>query len=187
MNKLLLISGIPKKTENLLYLAKKCGFFECKSVSSGADGRRCLCDEEYNLVIVQSPLPDEFGHELSLKAAEDTSSGVIFICNVNIAEELSDKFSSYGVQVISESVDDSKLCRVIKTVSAERSRLRDFQNNRKVQDKIEEIILINKAKQKLIKDSGFSEPQAHRYIVKQAMDRRQTRKDVAKDILENYK
>ena len=58
--------------------------------------------------------------------------------------------------------------------------------NFKLQTKIEEIRLVNRAKCCLIQYLKFSEPQAHRYIEKQAMDTRQTRKEVAQRILSTY-
>ena len=53
-------------------------------------------------------------------------------------------------------------------------------------DMAEEIKLVNRAKSCLMQYLKFSEPQAHRYIEKQAMDTRRTRKDVAKHILSIY-
>ena len=47
--------------------------------------------------------------------------------------------------------------------------------------------LINRAKCTLIEYLKFTEPQAHRYIEKQAMNNRQTRREVAEKILKTYK
>jgi response regulator NasT len=58
--------------------------------------------------------------------------------------------------------------------------------NVKLQRKIEEIRLVDRAKCTLIEVLKFSEPQAHRYIEKQAMDLRCTRKQVAENILKTY-
>ena len=58
--------------------------------------------------------------------------------------------------------------------------------NFKLQSKIEEIRLVNRAKCVLIQYLKLTEPQAHRYIEKQAMDTRQTKKDVAEKILKTY-
>ena len=58
--------------------------------------------------------------------------------------------------------------------------------NLKLQNKADEIKLIDRAKKCLMQYLKFSEPQAHRYIEKQAMDTRQTRKEVAKRILSVY-
>ena len=54
------------------------------------------------------------------------------------------------------------------------------------QSKIEEIRLVDRAKCMLIQYLSMTESQAHRYIEKQAMDRRVTRGEVARSILGLY-
>ena len=52
-----------------------------------------------------------------------------------------------------------------------------------VEEKIEEIRIVNRAKWVLIEKRGMSEPEAHRFIEKEAMDRRLPRSLVAQEIL----
>ena len=49
-----------------------------------------------------------------------------------------------------------------------------------------EIQLINRAKLLLIEKLGKSESEAHRFIEKQAMDLRKTKKEVAESIIGTY-
>ena len=58
-----------------------------------------------------------------------------------------------------------------------------FQN---LEQKIEDIRIIDRAKCILISHLSMSEPEAHRYIEKQAMDMRLTRRKVAEQILKIY-
>ncbi|MFA6841361.1 MAG: ANTAR domain-containing protein, partial [Sphaerochaetaceae bacterium] len=58
--------------------------------------------------------------------------------------------------------------------------------NSKLQRKIEEIKLVDRAKWALIQYLHMNEQQAHRYIEKQAMDLRQSRRDVAERIIKTY-
>ena len=58
--------------------------------------------------------------------------------------------------------------------------------NQKLQDKLEEIRLINRAKCVLIQYLNMTEQQAHRYIEKQSMDLRQSRVVTAESILKTY-
>ncbi|MPN40452.1 hypothetical protein SDC9_187989 [bioreactor metagenome] len=58
--------------------------------------------------------------------------------------------------------------------------------NRKLQTTIEEIRLIDRAKCALIQCLLMTEPQAHRYLEKQAMDLRLTKREVAENILKTY-
>lgn len=50
----------------------------------------------------------------------------------------------------------------------------------------EEKRLIDRAKRTLMRYLGFTEPQAHRYIEKHAMDLRVTRTEVARGVLKIY-
>jgi response regulator NasT len=50
--------------------------------------------------------------------------------------------------------------------------------------KIDELRIVGKAKCLLIEKHGMSEPEAHRYIEKQAMDMRITKYRVAEEILQ---
>ena len=56
----------------------------------------------------------------------------------------------------------------------------------KLQTKIEETRLINRAKCILIQYLKLTEPQAHKYIEKQAMNQRISKLEVAKNILKTY-
>ena len=58
--------------------------------------------------------------------------------------------------------------------------------NFKLQRKIEEIRLIDRAKCILIQYLQMTEPQAHKYIEKQAMNLRQSRVQMAESILKTY-
>ena len=62
--------------------------------------------------------------------------------------------------------------------------LRD--ENVQLQKKIEEIRLVDRAKCVLIQVLSMTEPQAHRYLEKEAMDRRVTRREVAEQVLRTY-
>ena len=52
---------------------------------------------------------------------------------------------------------------------------------------MDEIHLVNRAKWILISELKMTEPDAHRYIEKQAMDRCVSKKTIAEDIIKTYK
>ena len=51
---------------------------------------------------------------------------------------------------------------------------------------MEEIRIVNRAKWLLIDSLKMSEPDAHRYIEKQAMDRCVSKKEIAESIIKTY-
>ena len=60
------------------------------------------------------------------------------------------------------------------------------QENVKLQSKIEEIRLVDRAKCALIQYLSMTEEQAHHFIEKQAMDMRTTKREIAEGILKSY-
>ena len=60
------------------------------------------------------------------------------------------------------------------------------QKNVKLQSKIEEMRLVDRAKCALIQYLNMTEAQAHRYVEKQAMDLRKSKTEVAEGILRTY-
>ena len=64
-----------------------------------------------------------------------------------------------------------------------RERLRKLeQKTLSVEEKMEEIRIVNRAKWLLISQLSMDEPRAHRYIEKQAMDRCVPKREVAEEI-----
>jgi response regulator NasT len=55
-----------------------------------------------------------------------------------------------------------------------------------VEEKMEEIRTVNRAKWLLISVLKMDEPEAHRYIEKQAMDRCISKREVAEEIIKTY-
>ncbi|MBR0142055.1 MAG: response regulator [Ruminococcus sp.] len=162
--------------------------FKILSLSSGNETRRMTAtDSEYDIIIICSPLPDEFGQELAENIAANTSSGVIFICGNGVFEEMSDKLTYFGVTVLSKPANRQVISNAIKLVYENKMRLTGAKKeNDSLFVKIDEMRLINRAKSILMKYLRFTEPQAHKYIEKQAMNTRHTRKEVALHIIETY-
>ena len=60
------------------------------------------------------------------------------------------------------------------------------QKNVSIEEKMEEIRLVNRAKWLLIDKQNMDEPSAHRRIEKQAMDQCVTRREIAEAIIRSY-
>lgn len=154
---------------------------------SGAEARRLLLEGSFDLIVINAPLPDEFGHELACWAAQTSTAGVLLLVRSESADDLSARVEDEGVFVVPKPVNRPFFYQALKLVSASRRRMLNLeQQNMKLQQKIEEIRLVDRAKCTLIEVLKLSEAQAHRYIEKQAMDMRITRREVAENILKTY-
>lgn len=183
MDNLLLVSSSQKGREYFSAFFKAAGYSQITVAESGSEAKRMLDRLNYSLVFINTPLTDEFGSELSLVAATGTR-GVMLVVKGEIADDVSAKVEGSGVFVIPKPVNRAFLHQALKLVLAARSRFLGLEKeNVKLQSKIEEIRLVDRAKCALIEKKGLSEAEAHRYIEKEAMDSRITRKAVAEQIL----
>ena len=76
---------------------------------------------------------------------------------------------------------------VIALLCGTRERLRRMeQKTASIEEKMDEIRLVNRAKWLLIEQLRMTESEAHRYIEKQAMDRCVTKRSIAENIISMY-
>lgn len=70
MERILLVSATEKSRTMLSQFLTSCGVqAQLAPASSGAEARRMLVDGLFDLVLVNTPLPDEFGHDMAQQAA----------------------------------------------------------------------------------------------------------------------
>lgn len=157
------------------------------SATSGGEARRYLSESEFDLVIIDSPLQDEEGIELAMHAAQSTSSSIILIVEKEHFAAACQDTEQAGVFVLEKSVNATFFCQAARLLDATRRRWLFLEaQNKLLQQEIEEIKVIDRAKITLVQVLQMTEAQAHRYIVKQSMDLRQSRLKTAESILRTY-
>ena len=189
MKKALIISSFPDITSSVEALLHEADYRTILKASSGNEVRRNIRSEaEPEIIVIVSPLTDEFGQELALMLSETTSSGILLLCRNFICDDLSEKVAGSGIEVVPLPLNRTIFLNSVKRTSAARSRMTGIKKeNSSLLSKIDEMRLINRAKCTLMEYLKFTEPQAHKYIEKQAMNNRQTRREVALKILSSYK
>ena len=101
--------------------------------------------------------------------------------------EIYDKVAEYGVFTLPKPTSKPMLAIALGWMSSARERLRRTEKKTlSIEEKMEEIRIVNRAKWLLISEIKMDEPQAHRYIEKQAMDRCISKRDVAEEIIKTY-
>ena len=185
---LTLLVGSSEKSQALLQsLLSGTGFSQCVLAQNGAEARRMLNQGEYALTIINTPLTDETGIDLAVKTAQSTLSGVILLVKAEMADVVSQKVEESGVLVVAKPVARLLFDQALRLSMTARNRMLMLQNqNEKLQKKIEEMRMVDRAKCALIQYLRMTEQQAHRHIEKQAMDTRQTKMQVARDIVNTY-
>lgn len=187
MNTAIVISSNEKGNDFLCEILKSQAFSPICIASSGSEARRFLIENTFDLAIINVPIKDEFGDELALDIVNSTTTGVILLVKSEIADGVSSKVEDYGVFVIPKPINKQFFFQSLKLMAASNKRILWLKKeNIKLQHKIDEIRLIDRAKCTLIQYLNLTEPQAHRYIEKQAMDMRVTKQEIAEGILKTY-
>ncbi|HRR78226.1 MAG: ANTAR domain-containing protein [Ruminococcus sp.] len=188
MKRSVIVSSSVDFTDSISAILQSEGYSTVHTAACGNELRRSLHSEaEPELAVIDCPLPDEFGQELALRISETTSAAVLLICGSYIRDDLAEKVSDSGIAVASKPINRQKIINAVRSLSASRSRMMGLKKeNAGLLTKIDEMRLINRAKCTLMEYLKFTEPQAHRYIEKQAMNTRQTRREVALRILATY-
>ena len=183
----LIVSGGEKGRDMLREVLAGMGVCDAVTLLGGGEARRALAEEDYALIVVNTPLQDEFGHELAVYAAEQTGAGVVLLVKAEAADEIAARVEDAGVFVVAKPLNKALLFGAVKLAQAAHRRLAGLQTqNARLQQKIDDIRLVDRAKCALIQYRQLTEPEAHKYIEKQAMDERKSRRAVAEQILLNF-
>ena len=187
MDSVLLISSRNKGVEVLSALLKAAGITAVSTADSGSMARRMLIQNEYDLVLINAPLSDGTGEDLAMEIARNTLSGVLLFVRNEMADHISEKVENDGVLVVGKPLMKPLFYQALRLAQAGRRRIAGLKDeNIRLKNQIDEIRLVNRAKCVLIEYLKMTEPQAHRYIEKQAMDLRLTRREIALNILKTY-
>ena len=101
---------------------------------------------------------------------------------------LASKLEPAGVLVCPKPFQQSDFLSAVRLAAAFRNRLKKYESeNRKLQKKYEEQRVVSRAKCLLVEFEKMSEPEAHRYIEKMAMDKRSTKLEISNRLIALYK
>ncbi|MGN1114434.1 MAG: ANTAR domain-containing response regulator [Oscillospiraceae bacterium] len=188
MDKILIVSSNDKITAAITRLLKDT-FPQCtiSAASNSNAGKKAVVEKNFDAVLINCPLSDEYGFDLAELTTRDTMASCIMIVKSDNAEDVIEQVEDYGIMVIPKPISKSTFYHNLKFVSASRKQLLGLQTeNIKLHKKLEEIRIINRAKFALMQYLNFTEEQAHKYLEKQAMDTRVPKIEVAMKIIKMY-
>ncbi len=158
----------------------------CYAENVAAAGR-ILSERDFDFVIINAPLPDDSGTSLAIDVSGSNGSIALLIVREDILEGIRSRVVGHGVFTLSKPLSMQTFSTALDWMASARERIRKSEKKTlSVEDKMQEIRLVNRAKWLLITAMKMEEPQAHRYIEKQAMDRCITRREAAEAIINTY-
>lgn len=183
----LLVGGTEKSRALLQALVPPGNCAMSRMCQSGGEARRLRNEADWSLILINTPLNDESGLELAMELAEQTMAAVLLLVKAELADTVMARVEQSGVMVVAKPVSRPLFEQAERFAMAARNRLTALHaENERLEKKLAEQRLIDRAKCVLIQYLGMTEQQAHRHIEKQAMDTRQTKTVVARNILSTY-
>ena len=156
-------------------------------VSNISAAKRALAERAFDFVIINSPLPDDIGTRFAIDTGSSKETVVLLMVRAELQAEIYDKVAEHGVFVLPKPTSKPTMTIALSWLSSAREKLRKTEKKTlSIEEKMEEIRIVNRAKWILIRELKLDEPEAHRYIEKQAMDRCISKRIVAEEIIKTY-
>ncbi len=186
MEKALIVSNSKKTISFVTELLQSAGIEQISSVFTAQLARLMTIEIDYDVYIVDAPLPDETGEELAEYLAEKNVSQVLMLIDTEYFDEVSEKVEMLGVIGIPKPVDRPTFWVSLKAAQALFKKMLSMQKqNSALQNKIEEIRIVDRAKCILIAHYSMTEEESHKFIEKQAMSTRKSRRQIAEELIQN--
>ena len=161
--------------------------YEVETIDTIAKAKRLVIDKDFDIIIINSPLVDDFGLNFAIDEAIRNISGILMFVKPELESEVYYKTYEYGILTLTKPTSSGVLLqslRLLGTTIIKRESL--YTKPTDIKSKLEEIKIINNAKLLLIEHKHISEDEAHRYLEKRAMNLRVTKLKVAREIIDEY-
>ena len=184
---ILVVSATDSFTSAFADLLPETRYYPVHTVASISAAKRVLSEKPFDFIIINSPLPDDTGIRFAIDTCIAKQTAVLLLVKSDIHAEIHDKVAEYGVFTLPKPTSKPTMIHALNWMESARERLRQFEKKSlSIEEKMAEIRLVNKAKWLLISELKMNEPDAHRYIEKQAMDRCIAKRAIAEEIIKLY-
>ena len=183
----LVISAKENFNVSLQSLLPESKYSPVKIVSSFSSAKRMLLERSFDFILINTPLPDDFGTRVAIEISANKGTVILLLVRNEVYEEVCDKVTEYGILTLPKPASKQMVIHTLNFMAGIRERLRKLEKKSlSMEEKMEEIRLVNRAKWVLIGELKMTEADAHRYIEKQAMDRCVSRREIAEEIISTY-
>ena len=183
----LVVSASEKFNQALPEIFPVSSFSPINTVSDISAAKRAVSERDFDILIINSPLPDDAGLRFAVDTVSSCPAVVLFLARAEQYPDAYDRLAEHGVFLMQKPLSKAMFQLAAGWLVSARERIR--KNEKKtlsIEEKMAEIRLVNRAKWLLISELKMTEPDAHRYIEKLAMDRCVPKRLVAEEIIKTY-
>ena len=94
------------------------------TVKSIAEAKRRLLDQPCDIILINAPLPDDFGMRLAIDACNESGAGVLLLVKSEDYNDIYSKVVGYGVMTLSKPTTLQMVSQSLRVLCATRERLR---------------------------------------------------------------
>ena len=186
MENVLIISSRKSSAEGLSVFMRDTFGCRIRTADTAQQAREIISvNRSWELVMINIPLNDESGFELAKYVAEDTAASCVIFVKAEEAEKIMDAADRSSIIVITKPFSRQTLYQILKAVDTALRRSWDlYEETVRLEKKIDEIRLIDKAKFSLMQYRGMTEEEAHTYLEQYAMKNRRKKTIAASEIID---
>lgn len=187
IHSVLIVSASEKFQNALRTLLPESTYSPIVTVSSVGAAERTRNNQDFDFVFINPPLSDDAGIRFAIDCCRTGGTVVLLFAAAALYDQIQSRVEKHGVFVLPRPVQRDSVLWGLNWMTAARERLRSYEKKvQPIEEKMEEIRLVNRAKWLLICELKMSEPDAHHYITHQAMDRCCSKRTVAEEIIRLY-
>ena len=184
--RVIVVSSSDKAFDYIANLLPPSDFSPVMRAKSAGEAKRILSEMEMDILIINTPLSDDFGIMLSLEMSE-TNMGILLMVKNDVFSQVAYKVEENGIFTLSKPLSAQYFYSAVKLVSAYNRKLKKMEEKtNSLKEKMADIRIVNRAKWLLMEKLNLKETDAHYYIEKQAMNLRIPRREVAQNIIRTY-
>ena len=183
----LVVSSTENFNSAMASMLPKGRFQPIVNASTVAAAQRAVAERGFDFVIINAPLKDDLGMRFAIDCSTSHNALVLFLIQNEIHGEVYSKVAQHGVFTLQKPMSKQSMDNALRWLMTVKCKMSGVEKKTtKIEDKMDEIRFVNKAKWLLISNEGLLEPEAHRYLEKEAMNRCVSKKQIAEEIIEKY-
>lgn len=182
----LIVSASESFNSALISLLPKPNYSPIHIVKNITAAKQTAAEKSFDFIFINSPLPDDPGMRFAIDTCTAKNTVVVILVKNDILDVVHDRVAEHGVFTLPKPLSRATLLQALSWMVSARECLRRFEaKTLSIEEKMLEIRLVNRAKWRLISEQGMTEPDAHRYIEKQAMNRGISKRNIAQEIIDS--
>lgn len=160
---------------------------EILTATSMSEAKKYLMLGGIHAVVINCPVSDGFGFDEAAQTADTYETPILLFVRQEIFADVSAKLKRQDIIILQKPNDREHIRAAAETLISQISFAKKSAYESALDEKLNELKIISRAKILLMRQFSMSEAQAHRYIEKSAMDNGRTKKATAQGIIKAYR